>query len=122
MSNFYCRKHGSWHTMETVCEFCKAERSAKVGEVKKLLGDATPEEWDAANHSVRQQPAPRASTAPAVWGLVQKDMIDRDSFGKEKYGVRLQPNNGRDFLSDAYQEALDLAVYLRGALYERDGK
>jgi len=49
-----------------------------------------------------------------------RDMTERDIFGAEKYGVRLQPGNGRDFLVDAYQEALDLVAYLRGAIYERD--
>jgi len=49
-----------------------------------------------------------------------RDMTERDIFGAEKYGTRLQPGNGRDFLIDAYQEALDLVVYLRGAIYERD--
>lgn len=28
--------------------------------------------------------------------------------------------NGRDALLDAYQEALDLVVYLRQVIYERD--
>lgn len=68
------------------------------------------------------QPAPVANNSPAAWGLVMKDMVDRDQFGREKYGVPLQPGNGRDALADAYQEALDLAVYLRTAIYERDGK
>ena len=66
------------------------------------------------------QPAPKPNDKPAVWSLVMKDMVDRDIFGAEKYRTRLQPWNGRDFLVDAYQEALDLCVYLRGAIYERD--
>lgn len=66
------------------------------------------------------QPAPKPNDNPAVWALVIKDMADRDAFGYAKYGTRLQPGNGRDFLIDAYQEALDLVVYLRGAIYERD--
>lgn len=39
-----------------------------------------------------------------------------------KYGQRLTPDDGRDSLRDAYHEALELAVYLRKALYERDGR
>jgi len=66
------------------------------------------------------QPAPEHNDKPAVWSLVMRDMTERDIFGAEKYGTRLQPGNGRDFLLDAYQEALDLVVYLRGAIYERD--
>ena len=49
------------------------------------------------------------------------DMLDRDTVGRKRYGTRLQPHNGRDALVDAYQEALDLVVYLRQAIYERDG-
>ena len=66
------------------------------------------------------QPAPAHNDKPAVWSLVMRDMTERDIFGAEKYGTRLQPGNGRDFLLDAYQESLDLVVYLRGAIYERD--
>lgn len=68
------------------------------------------------------QPAPTRNNEPAVWTLVMRDMTERDLFGAQKYATRLQPNNGRDYLLDAYQEALDLAVYLRGAIYERDKK
>lgn len=43
----------------------------------------------------------------------------RPQFGLAKYGTPLQANNGRDALKDAYEEALDLLVYLRQALTER---
>jgi hypothetical protein len=69
-----------------------------------------------------EQPAPIPNAAPAVWDLVVADMRARDAAGLAKYGTRLQPHNGRDALLDAYQEALDLAVYLRTAIYERDGR
>ena len=39
--------------------------------------------------------------------------------GEAEYGERLKPHNGRDALLDAYQEALDLAMYLRQAIAER---
>lgn len=97
------------------------------------IDDATPAEWDALNHRFttrpvaqqsknlnEPQPAPGNSPTPAVWPLVIADMAQRDTFGLGKYRTRLQPHNGRDFLTDAYQEALDLVVYLRGAIYERD--
>ena len=72
-----------------------------------------------ANHD---QPAPIANDHPPIWNIVIMDMLNRDSVGRQRYGTPLQPFNGRDALSDAYQEALDLAVYLRHAIYERDGK
>lgn len=68
------------------------------------------------------QPPPRPSGSPAVWDLVMQDFRSRDASGFLKYGTRLQANNGRDALKDAYEEALDLTVYLRQALYERDKK
>lgn len=72
--------------------------------------------------ATRVEPAPIHNSNPAAWDLVITDMKARDQFGAAKYGTRLQPNNGRDALADAYQEALDLCVYLRQAIYERDGK
>ncbi len=68
------------------------------------------------------QPAPIPNDRPAVWGIVINDMTARDAIGKARYGTRLQPYNGRDALRDAYEEALDLVVYLRQAIYERDGQ
>ena len=51
--------------------------------------------------------------------LVKKDLDKRAEIGLKKYGERLKPNNGRDALQDAYEEALDLANYLRQAIEER---
>jgi hypothetical protein len=68
------------------------------------------------------QPDPTPNALPAVWDLVQQDMRQRDQVGRARYGTPLQPHNGRDALRDAYEEALDQAVYLRQALYERDGR
>lgn len=66
------------------------------------------------------QPPPTDSEHPAVWPLVFHDMLSRHAEGERKYGKPLRPHNGRDALTDAYQEALDLAVYLRQAIFERD--
>ena len=67
-------------------------------------------------------PKPESPDKPAIWDLVIFDMSDRDRLGRERYGTPLQPDNGRDALQDAYEEVLDLCVYMRQALYERDGK
>lgn len=67
-----------------------------------------------------KQPAPTPNDLPAVWDLVLADITARDKRGEQKYKTRLQPFNGRDYLVDAYEEALDLVVYLRGCIYERD--
>lgn len=68
------------------------------------------------------QPMPVANDQPAIWPIVVGDMQARHNLGIKRYGTPLQPHNGRDALRDAYEEALDLAVYLRTAIYERDGK
>lgn len=62
-------------------------------------------------------PTPKASTP--IWALVIADMHARDHYGRAKYRTPLQANNGRDPLVDAYQEALDLCVYLRQEIEER---
>jgi hypothetical protein len=71
---------------------------------------------------VNDQSPPIPNEQPAVWDLVRADMRVRDHVGRSRYGTPLQPFNGRDALLDAYQEALDLAVYLRQAIFERDGR
>lgn len=75
---------------------------------------------DIMSHLNEQQP-PRPSEGD-VWLLVLKDMEERRLHGIEKYGVPVQPHNGRDPLVDAYQEALDLCVYLRQAIEERKSR
>lgn len=66
------------------------------------------------------EPPPKPADGPAIWDLVIADMRERDGVGAAKYGRRLRAGDGRDSLVDAYQEALDLVVYLRKAIEERD--
>jgi hypothetical protein len=63
---------------------------------------------------------PVDNTNPSIWDLVFEDMRKRDEMGVRKYGMHLRAFNGRDALWDAYQEALDLVVYLRQVIHERD--
>lgn len=89
------------------------------------------------------QPPPTANEHPATWDLVHGRVLDkmiavretgrdvtdytqlyyrmrdRDDLGYRRYGVRLQPHNGRDSLADARDEALDLCVYLENAHTEK---
>ena len=46
-------------------------------------------------------------------------MSERNKIGIKKYGTPLQAFNGRNPLVDAYQEALDLCVYLKQAHIEK---
>ena len=54
-----------------------------------------------------------------IYPLLIQDINERVKFGQSKYGTPLQSNNGRDALVDAYQEAIDLCLYLRQLIEER---
>ena len=66
----------------------------------------------------RKEPAPTGDGVE-ITPLVIKDLEDRRSAGEARYGTPLKAHNGRSALIDAYQEALDLCVYLRQALVEQ---
>lgn len=65
------------------------------------------------------QPEPKPGQQN-VADYVLRDIAERVEVGEKKYGTKLQTFNGRDALWDAYQEALDLVMYLRQAILERD--
>lgn len=67
-----------------------------------------------------RQPKPtRENPGIEVLPEVMKDLEARIQIGIKKYGEPLTTHNGRDSLLDAYQEALDLSVYLKQAILER---
>lgn len=66
------------------------------------------------------QPLPVVNDHPDIQAAVIADIEKRRELGIQRYGTALQPNNGRDMLLDAYDEAIDLAIYLKGAIVERD--
>jgi hypothetical protein len=68
------------------------------------------------------QPLPTPNDHPPIQLMVMTDIGDRMDLGIERYGTLLQPHNGRDMLLDLYEELIDACIYVRGALYERDGK
>lgn len=65
------------------------------------------------------QPPPTGGAGPPIIDLVLADLRERASVGLARYGTPLRAHNGRDALVDAYQEALDLAMYLRQEIEER---
>ena len=65
------------------------------------------------------QPPPHSGKLNVI-DYVMADISQRATAGVQKYGTHLQTHNGRDALWDAYQEALDLSMYLRQAILERD--
>jgi hypothetical protein len=68
------------------------------------------------------QPLPVPNGHPDVQSMVIADITARREVGISRYGTALQPHNGRDALRDAYEEALDLACYLRQVIAERDSR
>jgi hypothetical protein len=63
------------------------------------------------------EPSPVGGTGD-IWKMVISDMKARREAGITKYNTVLRAFNGRNALIDAYQEALDLAVYLRQVIEE----
>lgn len=66
------------------------------------------------------QPLPVQNNERSIQDRVIDDINRRKEVGIQRYGTVLQPFNGRDALTDAYEEALDLAQYLKQLLVERD--
>lgn len=104
------------------------------GRVRSLQ---TPGEPDAAT---REQPPPRDGGGPDIWDLVInevhswwserypdasdrlcRDAEARSALGRERYGVRMVADNGRDHFIDAYQEVLDALVYWRAHIEATNG-
>lgn len=72
-------------------------------------------------HEEQPMPVPQIG-ADSIQSLVRKDLEERERVGVQRYGTPLQARNGRDALRDAYEEALDLACYLKQAIVERGGR
>lgn len=67
------------------------------------------------------QPLPVVNDSPFVQDALKEFIENRKKVGISRYGTALQPNNGRDSLVDALEEAVDLATYLAQIVIERDG-
>ena len=74
------------------------------------------------NKAAIHEPMPISGTGEKVLDQVRQDLTDRDTVGRQKYGQSLKTFTGRDALMDAYQEALDLVMYLRQVIMERDDR
>lgn len=66
------------------------------------------------------QPLPTPNDSRDIQSMVIDDIGKRRSVGIERYGTALQPFNGRNSLRDAYEEAMDLVMYLKQRLVEED--
>lgn len=73
-----------------------------------------------ANREGDSQALPILNDQKNIQDRVMRDIEARKIVGIQRYGTALQPFNGRDALLDAYEEALDLCMYLKQAIVERD--
>jgi len=73
--------------------------------------------WDLVFIDIRARAESAICCSEAAKRII-RDGLARDAMGKAKYGQRLQAGDGRDHIVDAYQEVLDLAVYLRQEIDE----
>jgi hypothetical protein len=66
----------------------------------------------------RDQPLPTPGHQP-VQAVLIAALAERRDYGIRKYGRPLETHNGRDALTDAWEEALDLLTYLTQMRLER---
>lgn len=66
----------------------------------------------------RDQPLPKPGKLPVQQILIHA-MEERRDHGIRKYGRALETDNGRDALKDAWEESMDLLVYLTQMRLER---
>jgi hypothetical protein len=67
--------------------------------------------------SVIEQPQPHG-VGSVTYKLLINDILERAELGKQRYGEYLTSFNNRDSMIDAYQEILDLVIYIRTFLSE----
>ena len=119
-----CSHLRSSHRSDGLCDLCDQQHGSELAYESPCQAyvpyfiRAEPAPNPAAVH----QPAPVAHPGGCIQDLVLADIAARRDVGIERYGTPLQAHNGRDAMMDAYQEALDLAVYLRQVIFERDGR
>ena len=97
-----------------------SELNDEETEIKRFVQAYLSEHGEDSYDPKQDQPDPETNENQTdVTTEVVKDLEKRAEYGKEQYGTRLKSNNGRDALLDAYEEALDLCVYLKQELIER---
>lgn len=67
------------------------------------------------------QPKPQSGKKIVLFAVLN-DFEQRAEMGKKKYGTYLETHNGRNALVDAYQEAMDLVMYLKQRLMEEENE
>jgi hypothetical protein len=73
--------------------------------------------WDLVIDDLEARQDRRDTPSPTLAAVIE-DANGRDVTGRQRYGVPLHPHNGRDSLTDAYEELLDAAVYFKNEAIE----
>ena len=102
-----------WHS-----EIVTREQYQSTGGSMEVDPDEVSPPSSADYAATAKQATPKGSGNP-ILGMVLADLTNRALEGTAKYGEPLKAHNGRNALWDAYQEALDLAMYLRQAIEEQ---
>lgn len=100
-------------------KYCKEQDAKLVNDIDNALIKFKPFVSVEDNPALAEMPKPEGKGNP-ILGMVLADLTNRAFEGIKKYGEPLKADNGRDALVDAYQEALDLCMYLRQAIEERN--
>ena len=93
-----------------------------IGELKRLELERKRKEVLSPKGGVTVKQGVKMQKNKPVVAQVMIDLTERMEIGIKTYGEALRANNGRDALQDAYEEALDLACYLKQAMIERDNE
>jgi hypothetical protein len=95
-------------------------------EGKRRLRERMCEDWGVllvgGSHGVARNEPPPEPGKQVVLPRAVADLQARSDFGEKKYSTKLMTHNGRDALTDAHQECLDLLLYLTQAIMEREGR
>lgn len=99
----------------------KCEPKTKLGNFGDILNEVCTKAalYDKLTFTAKEEPV-----QDAVIAAVRKDLLERSNIGIAKYGFTLADNQGglRYWLQHGYEEALDMANYLKRAIMELDAK
>lgn len=113
------------HPKTTALELAKQQLREPVprlpaDELIKQLREAGGDAWD--NLDIDQELAAGRGEAQGTEGRVCEDIAKRQALGMNKYGKTVEQNQAplREWLQHAYEEALDLAIYLKRSIESLD--
>lgn len=108
-----------WQTRIITREEYKAAGGVIAGDAFEPFVSVEDTQERKAEHAATSKQSPPKGSGNPILGMVLADLTNRALEGKEKYGEPLKAHNGRNALWDAYQEALDLTMYLRQLIQEQ---